>query len=89
MSRSTKVCQKKSLFKFEYAGDGIISLSSKTYHCFGDHNKTSTIAKHTTKLMSEYLKKFWEQRKIRVGKISVSKSEIIGFTQRGSFMLTK
>ncbi|BFZ13860.1 hypothetical protein BsWGS_16899 [Bradybaena similaris] len=29
------------LFKLEYEGDGIISLCSKTYHCFGACNKTS------------------------------------------------
>ncbi|BFZ03070.1 hypothetical protein BsWGS_06109 [Bradybaena similaris] len=30
------------LFKVEYEGDGIVSLCSKTYHCFGKYNKTST-----------------------------------------------
>jgi hypothetical protein len=30
------------LFKLEYEGAGMISLCSKTYHCFGETNKTST-----------------------------------------------
>ncbi|BFZ06709.1 hypothetical protein BsWGS_09748 [Bradybaena similaris] len=30
------------LFKLEYEGNGIVSLCSKTYHCFGEYNKTST-----------------------------------------------
>lgn len=30
------------LFKLEYEGDGVISLCSKSYHCFDDYNKTNT-----------------------------------------------
>lgn len=30
------------LFKLEDEGDGIISLCSKTYHCFGDYSKIGT-----------------------------------------------
>ena len=39
-----KVYEKRTpgLFKLEYEGLGMISLCSKTYHCFGDYNKTST-----------------------------------------------
>ncbi|KAK7087561.1 hypothetical protein V1264_021595 [Littorina saxatilis] len=29
------------LFKVEWEGDGIVALCSKTYFCFGDHNKLS------------------------------------------------
>jgi hypothetical protein len=30
------------LFKLEYEGSGMVSLCSKTYHCFGEYDKPST-----------------------------------------------
>ena len=42
--RARKLYEKRTpgLFKLEYEGEGMISLCSKTYHCFGDYSKTST-----------------------------------------------
>ena len=48
--KGKKLYEKRTpgLFKLEYEGLGMISLCSKTYHCFGDYNKTSTkgLTKH-------------------------------------------
>ena len=42
--RDRKLYEKRTpgLFKLENEGEGMVSLCSKTYHCFGDYNKTST-----------------------------------------------
>jgi hypothetical protein len=42
--RDRKLYEKRTpgLFKLEYEGAGMVSLCSKTYHCFGEYDKTST-----------------------------------------------
>ena len=43
------------LFKVEYEGDGIVALTSKTYFCFGDYNKSAAkgLSKHLNSLSKE------------------------------------
>jgi hypothetical protein len=42
--QNRKLYEKRTpgLLKLEYEGYGMVSLCSKTYHCFGEYDKTST-----------------------------------------------
>lgn len=64
--------RKPDLYKLEYEGDGSISLYSKTYHWFGNNNKTST--KELNKAQNDLKKEQFMDvlHKAVVGKILVS-----------------
>jgi hypothetical protein len=77
--RDRKVYDKRTpgLFKLEFEGEGMISLCSKTYHCFGAYNKTSTkgLSKRQNNLDRDifFLTRFSIQKRHRKGKMKILK----------------
>jgi hypothetical protein len=83
--QATRLFDKRTpgLFKMEYEGDGIISLCSKTYHCFGAYDKTSTkgLTKHHNKLDKSHFQEVLDTNEAQGG-------TNIGFKLQGSSMYT-